>query len=462
MPLYTTTATVSGLTPADYGPLITEPMRRASVAMQVATVAATGSTHFHVPVLRQDAGSAFVAEGAEIAEQDAVIDEITVTPAKVAALNIVSRELATDSSPAAAQVVGDSMAQSLANTTDAAFFGALAAPAPSGLESLTTTATAGTVGTAIGNLDVFAEAISLVQQDGAEVTAFCLNPTDWLHVAQLKVGDSYNVPLLGTDAAAGTARTVLGIPAMVSKHVTAGTCWALAQPRVMVIQREDVTLDIDSSAYFSSDRVGVRATMRRVRLPRTRLHRQDRRRLAPGPLANLPCIATTRVRREPAVASASRRGRHHGGIPRPPVSGRIPDRIAPRILRTAPDRFRSSERYGGHMRYPAGLARDGRALWRELAETYEFTSPGERSAAVEACRLSDELASLRAQLAEDGRAFVRGSQGQDVANPLREEVRRHSKLVRDTLASIRVEQPSAETRSEAARRAVRARWDRTA
>jgi hypothetical protein len=111
------------------------------------------------------------------------------------------------------------------------------------------------------------------------------------------------------------------------------------------------------------------------------------------------------------------------------------------------------------VRYPAGLGTDGRALWRELAETYVFDSPHERSSAVEACRLADEIATLRAQLGADGRAFVRGSQGQDVANPLYAEIRAHAALRHKLLSSIGVETEAVD-RSAMARKMARARWEK--
>jgi HK97 family phage major capsid protein len=36
---------------------------------------------------------------------------------------------------------------------------------------------------------------------------------------------------------------------------------AIPASRVVVVLREDVTLAVDTSAYFSSDRIGIRATM---------------------------------------------------------------------------------------------------------------------------------------------------------------------------------------------------------
>ena len=44
--------------------------------------------------------------------------------------------------------------------------------------------------------------------------------------------------------------------------VAAGTVWGIPRDRVFIVVREDVTLDIDKSAYFASDSVGVRAIMR--------------------------------------------------------------------------------------------------------------------------------------------------------------------------------------------------------
>jgi hypothetical protein len=71
---------------------------------------------------------------------DADLDEVIVTPSKVAGLTVISRELAEDTTPEAAEVVGDGLARDIARRIDQAFFGNLAAPAPPGLGSLSTTA----------------------------------------------------------------------------------------------------------------------------------------------------------------------------------------------------------------------------------------------------------------------------------------------------------------------------------
>ncbi len=61
-----------------------------------------------------DPTASWVAEGAEITRSDPTLQELIVTPPKVAGLYIISRELADDSSSGAAQVVGDGLARDIA------------------------------------------------------------------------------------------------------------------------------------------------------------------------------------------------------------------------------------------------------------------------------------------------------------------------------------------------------------
>jgi HK97 family phage major capsid protein len=261
MATYTSTAGIGGILPDQYGPIITEPVQRESVAMQVSTVLTTGSHAMNIPVVTDDPGAAWVAEGAEITPDDGTFAETAVTPAKVAGLTIISRELADDSSPAALQIVGSGLARSIADQVDRAFFGALAAPAPAGLEAVVgVTAIAAPL--AFEDLDPFAAAISAAETVGTTITSFVANPTDALSLAQLRDETGSNRPLLGTDPTVPTRRVILGVPLLTSPHVTAGTVWALPRDRTMVIRRQEVDLQASSEAYFSSDRIGVRAIMR--------------------------------------------------------------------------------------------------------------------------------------------------------------------------------------------------------
>lgn len=270
MTLLTTAHNVSGLLPAEYGALVTEPVRRLSVALHVANVVTTQANTFRIPVLKDDAGAAWVAEGSEITPDDAKFDEIIVTPKKVAGLSILSRELVDDSDPAAHAIVGESLAQSIAHQIDAAFFGASIPNGPDGLLSLVDGETPPEplyqvvdTGGAIANLDSFAEALSLAEGVGAQATSFVANPATVLALSKLKRETGSNEPLLGADPTAPTKRTILGVPLVSSPAVSeAAGVWAIPVARVVVVLREDVRVDVDRSAYFSSDRIGVRATLR--------------------------------------------------------------------------------------------------------------------------------------------------------------------------------------------------------
>ncbi len=259
-----TTAQNSGgplLRPEEVGPLLVQPAMLLSVAAQVATVVHTTAHTYRVPYVAADPTAAWVFEGAEITPSDMALAEVIVTPAKLAGLTIVSRELAEDTSPAAAEAVGQGLARDIARKIDAAFFGNMPAPAPAGLGALLGNQVVDT-GATIGNTDVFAEALSLAENVTATTTAFVTSPATALVLAKVKKAAGSNEPLLGNDPTAPTKRTVLGVPLYVSPAVTAGTLWAIPVDRVYLIIRADATIEADRSVYFTSDRVAVKATMR--------------------------------------------------------------------------------------------------------------------------------------------------------------------------------------------------------
>ena len=133
-----TTATGAGIVrPEEVGQLVVQPVIAASVALTVSSVVTTDAHQYRLPVITADPTAGWFAEGVDITPSDATVDEVIVTPAKVAGLTIISRELAEDSTPDAAQVVGDGLARDLARKIDLAFFANTTANGPDGLLSLT-------------------------------------------------------------------------------------------------------------------------------------------------------------------------------------------------------------------------------------------------------------------------------------------------------------------------------------
>ena len=232
-----------------------------SVFAQVATTVTTGSTHYRIPIVAADPTAAWVAEGAEISPSDNVLEELVVTPPKVAGLTIVSRELADDSNPSAQTVVGDGLARDIARRIDQAAFAGLSAPAPAGLATLSGVSTYVNA-SAFANLDWAAQAISKAEVVGATVTGFVTSPATALALATVKQATGSNQPVLGLDATSATSRSILGVPLFVSQYVAANTLWAIDKSRTWLVVRDDATVEADRSVFFTSDRVAVKATMR--------------------------------------------------------------------------------------------------------------------------------------------------------------------------------------------------------
>jgi HK97 family phage major capsid protein len=156
---------VAGILPDQHGPLVVQPALAASTFAQVATTVTTGAHNYRIPIVSADPTAAWVAEGAEITPSDPTLQELTVTPPKVAGLTIISRELADDSNPAATQVVGDGLARDIARRIDPAAFAGLSAPAPAGLTALSGVQTYVNAN-AFTNLDFAAQAIGKAETVG--------------------------------------------------------------------------------------------------------------------------------------------------------------------------------------------------------------------------------------------------------------------------------------------------------
>lgn len=261
MATYTNASGAHGFLPVDAGPLVVQPTLAASVFAQIATKQVTASHTYRIPIVAVDPVAQWVAEGAEITPSDPTLQELIVTPSKVAGLTIVSTEMANDSDPAIATVIGDGLARDIASRIDQAAFAGLAAPAAQGLTTLSGVQSYVNA-SAFGNLDFAAQAQSKLEQVGATCTAFVTSPATALALATVKIGTGYNSPLLGSDPTAATSRSILGVPLYVSRFVAADTLWAIDGSRVWAVMREDATIEADRSVFFTSDRVAVRAVCR--------------------------------------------------------------------------------------------------------------------------------------------------------------------------------------------------------
>lgn len=246
------------LEPEQVQSLLIRPMQQQSIAAQVSTVDSITTNETRFPIFASDPQVGWTEEGAEIQQGQPDLDEVVVKPTKVAGLFVASRELFDDTNPQAINEIGGGLVRQISNSVDAAFFGALPEPAAPGLETITPTEIDG------DPTDVMwaDHAASLIAGEGTSMDSLVCHPTTALGIASIRESDGSNRGLLQPDATASGVRTIGGTPLLVSTHVTPGTVWAIPRLVSRLVIRQDAEVTTDTSAYFSSDRIAMRATMR--------------------------------------------------------------------------------------------------------------------------------------------------------------------------------------------------------
>ena len=258
----TTTTGAAVLSPEQINELVILPLLSQSVAMRVGTVTQIAAHTLRAPRVTQDPSAQWCAEGAELNVSDAVLDEVNITPAKLAGLVVISNELAADSSPSALAIVGDGLVRDIARKLDQSFFANTTTSGPNGLLSITPTAA--DAGDAWTNLDAFEFAKSNAEQHNTTVDTFVANPATALKIATLKQFGTAgsNVALLAPDPTQPASRVVAGVPLLTSPTIANDVVWGLPKSRIIVALRQGTTVEPDRSVFFTSDRTAVRAIVR--------------------------------------------------------------------------------------------------------------------------------------------------------------------------------------------------------
>jgi HK97 family phage major capsid protein len=269
--------------------LVITPWKASSFAQRASTLVGTESPTVRFPVVpfTGDVVPAFTPENTLISESDVGLDQLLITPQKLAVLTRISREQAMDTNPEVQGVVGDSIVRALARATDAAFIGPVSTGgdhAVLGLYAMVesyNSATgepiqivdAGSDGT-FTNFDPFIEGLSLVEQYGGNVTCWLADArtVEQLSLVKTFTGDvTSNQPLL-TNGVNGTfgvsdaqprqlfGRPLFSLPA--SAGIQVGDVFGVDQSAAFYVIREGVTLATSSEVYFDSDAIAIRATTR--------------------------------------------------------------------------------------------------------------------------------------------------------------------------------------------------------
>lgn len=259
----TTSAFGPILAPDQIGDLVIQPLIQQSVAGQVLTSVSTDRHEYRVPIVTADPSAGWTAEGAELAASDATVDELLIAPSKLTALSVITSELANDSSPAAVDAIGQGIVRDLARKTDQALFTATTTNGPGGLPGVSGVSTV-SAGTAFANVDAFSDAVYTSAQHNGQIGAWVTSPATAMLLSKLKVGSTYNLPLLQPDASRPGQRQILGIPLLTSPYVdtTDDVVWGIPKALTYMVIRQAAEVTTDASVYFTSDRLAVRAIVR--------------------------------------------------------------------------------------------------------------------------------------------------------------------------------------------------------
>lgn len=233
-----------------------------ALVLQTSTV--VGRIEGDEPAVRvayvDDADADFVAEGAEIPEDDPALSEVLVHTGKVAQLVRLSREqYAQAQTP---QMLAESVRRAVTKRANLAYIAQAAPTAPA------VTPPAGLVNVAgieegdavASDLDALVDLIATLESNGATPSHILVDPIAWASLRKFKTGTGSAQTLLGAGTTDAT-KSLLDLPVIVTSALAGGTGLVIDRSAI-VSAVGDVQLATSSDVYFASDSIGIRCTFR--------------------------------------------------------------------------------------------------------------------------------------------------------------------------------------------------------
>lgn len=250
------TNTADAFTPEDYGKLVNLAVQAKAIAARSATVVPTSKVKINFPIWTSDPSVAHYNENDTIAETDGSTEEVECIPSKTAGLTPISNELAKDSTPGIADMIGGRLANQIIHAMDAAFLADTTAKGPDGLLSITYTTV--DTGASLANLDPFISARFAAEAEGSELTSWIVSPATAEALSKLKTGTGSNQSLIQF---VEDELRVVGLPVLRSTHVDANTLfWGIPKDHVNMVLREDTR--VERFPNVQQDGLWVRAVAR--------------------------------------------------------------------------------------------------------------------------------------------------------------------------------------------------------
>lgn len=233
-----------------------------ALVLQTSTV--VGRIEGDEPAVRvayvDDADADFVAEGAEIPEDDPALSEVLVHTGKVAQLVRLSREqYAQAQTP---QMLAESVRRAVTKRANLAYIAQAAPTAPA------VTPPAGLVNVAgieegdavASDLDALVDLIATLESNGATPSHILVDPIAWASLRKFKTGTGSAQTLLGAGTTDAT-KSLLDLPVIITSALASGTGLVIDRSAI-VSAVGDVQLATSSDVYFASDSIGIRCTFR--------------------------------------------------------------------------------------------------------------------------------------------------------------------------------------------------------
>jgi len=233
-----------------------------ALILKAATVA--GKIEGDEPSLRvayvDDADAQFVAEAAEIPQDEPDLSEVVVHTGKLAQLVRLSNEQWKQVSTE--EQLSQSVSRAVTKAGNIAFLTQVAPTSPAvtpppGLLNVTGIEDGGAVA---DNLDGLIDLIATLEENGGTPSGIILSPTAWASLRKFKTGTSSAQSLLGAGVD-DTERRLLDLPVTVTGAITSGSGFVY-DTTAIVAAVGDVVVAKSEHAYFSSDSIGLRCTWR--------------------------------------------------------------------------------------------------------------------------------------------------------------------------------------------------------
>lgn len=209
-----------------------------------------------IPYVETDPTAGIVAEGAEITQTSAALNEIEIATHKVALTIPITNEALTYTD--ATKLVSTSAANAVTNKVDAMFLSAdAAAGAPAGLAKLDglTTETV----TDLKDLSPILNVLSAITDHGAEPSALVMRYSVWARLMALTAKDGR--PLIAPDVTSSAEPRLFNVPVFFNSYAAADTVLALSAKDVFV-SASQVEAAVSKDALFTYDSSVMRLVMR--------------------------------------------------------------------------------------------------------------------------------------------------------------------------------------------------------